>query len=133
MSCVGVLAITAVMFITTPRELAPEEDQGILLSMIKTPQSGNLDYTESATQKLWQIVETIPEKAHLFVINGFQGVHASFAGILLKPWDQRTRTQKQILQNELQAKLATISTASAPSRASPTTVKPGVAEINADR
>ena len=109
---VGVLAITAVMFVTTPKELAPEEDQGILLSILKTPQSGNLDYTEAATQKLWQIVETIPERAHLFVINGFAGVHQAFAGILLKPWDQRSRTQKQILQNELQAKLATIPSAS---------------------
>ena len=47
---VGVLALTAVMYATTPRELAPEEDQGILLSLIKTPQVGNLDYTEQATQ-----------------------------------------------------------------------------------
>ena len=46
---VGVLALTAVMYLTTPRELAPEEDQGILLSLIKTPQIGNLDYTEQAT------------------------------------------------------------------------------------
>ena len=47
---VGVLALTAVMYASTPRELAPEEDQGILLSLIKTPQVGNLDYTEQATQ-----------------------------------------------------------------------------------
>ena len=49
---VGVLALTAVMYASTPRELAPEEDQGILLSLIKTPQIGNLDYTEQATQRL---------------------------------------------------------------------------------
>ena len=47
---VGVLALTGVMYVSTPRELAPEEDQGILLSLIKTPQVGNLDYTEKATQ-----------------------------------------------------------------------------------
>ncbi len=106
---VGVLALTAVMFVTTPKELAPEEDQGILLSIVKTPQAGNLDYTESVTQKLWHVVESIPEHAHLFVINGFQGVHSGFAGILLKPWEQRARTQKQIMQADLQPKLATIS------------------------
>ena len=54
---VGVLALTAVMYVTTPRELAPEEDQGILLSLIKTPQIGNLDYTEQATQRLYDGVK----------------------------------------------------------------------------
>ena len=37
------------MYASTPRELAPEEDQGVLLSLIKAPQVGNLDYTEQAT------------------------------------------------------------------------------------
>ena len=46
---VGVLALTGVMYASTPRELAPEEDQGVLLSLIKAPQVGNLDYTEQAT------------------------------------------------------------------------------------
>ncbi len=105
---VGVLAITAVLFMTTPRELAPEEDQGILLSIVKAPQYANLDYLESTTQALWNVTQSIPERAHLFVINGFNGVHQAFAGILLKPWDQRGRTQKQIMQ-DLQPKLATIS------------------------
>ena len=49
---VGVLALTAVMYASTPRELAPEEDQGILLSLVKAPQVGNLDYTEQATTRL---------------------------------------------------------------------------------
>ncbi len=103
----GVLALTAVMYLSTPSELAPEEDQGILLSIVKTPQYGNLDYLEKTTENLKQVTDTIPEKSHLFVINGSQGVHQGFAGILLKPWDERTRTQKQIMQ-ELQPKLATI-------------------------
>ena len=51
---VGVLALTGVMYMSTPRELAPEEDQGILLSLVKTPQVGNLDYTEQATTRLLQ-------------------------------------------------------------------------------
>ena len=92
----GILALTTVMYLTTPKELAPEEDQGILLSLIKTPQSGNLDYLERATTKLWDVAKTVPEMANLFVINGFNGVHQGFAGILLKPWDQRTRNQKQV-------------------------------------
>ena len=35
--------------------------------------------------------------AHTFIINGSAGVRQAFAGLLLKPWDERTRTQKQVL------------------------------------
>jgi multidrug efflux pump len=94
---VGVLALTAVMYASTPRELAPEEDQGVLLSLVKTPQIGNLDYTEQATKTLYEQVRSVPEVLHSFVINGFPNVRAGFAGFLLKPWDQRTRSVKQVL------------------------------------
>ncbi|MFY9968196.1 MAG: efflux RND transporter permease subunit [Roseiarcus sp.] len=94
---VGVLALTGVMYASTPRELAPEEDQGILLSLIKIPQVANLDYTERATQALYAQVKDVPEFDHLFVINGFPSIRGGFAGVLLKPWDQRARSQKQVL------------------------------------
>jgi multidrug efflux pump subunit AcrB len=92
-----VLALTGVMYASTPRELAPEEDQGILLSLIKIPQVANLDYTEKATQALYAQVKDVPEFDHLFVINGFPSVRGGFAGVLLKPWDQRARSQKQVM------------------------------------
>ena len=95
---VGVLALTGIMYASTPKELAPEEDQGILLALVKTPQLGNLDYLEHATQALYDQVRDVPEVAHVFMINGLGGVHAGFAGLLLKPWGSRTRSQKQVLQ-----------------------------------
>ncbi len=107
---VGVLALTGVMYASTPRELAPEEDQGILLSLVKTPQVGNLDYTEKATQKLFSEARAVPEVAHNFVINGFPSVRAAFAGLLLKPWDERKRNQKEVLA-ELGPKFLAVPTA----------------------
>ncbi len=77
---VGVLALTGVMYASTPRELAPEEDQGVLLSLIKTPQIGNLDYIEQATQKLYSEARTVPEVSHAFIINGVPTVRTGFAG-----------------------------------------------------
>ena len=91
------LALTGVMYASTPRELAPEEDQGVLLSLIKTPQVGNLDYTEQATQRVNTEVREVPEVSHVFTINGFPSVRAAFAGFLLKPWDERAKSQKQVL------------------------------------
>src|SRR5579871_2361659 len=93
----GVLGLTAVMYMTTPRELAPEEDQGILLTLLRIPQVGNLDYTEQATKRLIEEIKDVPEMAHTFVINGSAGVRQAFAGLLLKPWDARDRTQKAVL------------------------------------
>jgi multidrug efflux pump len=94
---VGVLALTAVMYLSTPRELAPEEDQGFLLTLVKTPQVGNLDYTEAATKRLVEEIGGISEIAHSFVINGTAGVRQAFSGLILKPWDERARNQKKIL------------------------------------
>jgi len=103
---VGVLAATALMYSTAQKELAPEEDQGIIFNLVKTPQIGNLDYLEQVTAELNKVFDGVPEKEHVFAINGMGGnVHQAFAGILFKPWEERHRTQAQILQS-LQPKVA---------------------------
>jgi hydrophobe/amphiphile efflux-1 (HAE1) family protein len=94
---VGVLGLTGLLYVSTPRELAPEEDQGVALALVKTPQVANLDYLEQTTQALYQKVREIPEVAHVFTINGLNGVRSGFAGVLFQPWDQRVRSAKQLL------------------------------------
>jgi multidrug efflux pump subunit AcrB len=101
----GVIAATALMYMTAQKELAPEEDQGIIFNIVKTPQVGNLDYLEQVTAHLNKAFETVPEREHVFAINGMGNVHQAFAGILFKPWEERKRTQAQILQS-LQPKVA---------------------------
>ncbi len=104
---VGVLAMTAVMFLSTPKELAPEEDQGAIFALIKAPQYSNLDYMERMTEQFQKVADTVAEKDHVFILNGYNGVHQGFGGLILKPWGERKRNQKEILQS-LQPKLATI-------------------------
>jgi multidrug efflux pump len=116
---VGVIAAVGIMYTAAQKELAPEEDQGILFNIVKTPQAGNLDYLEQGTYALNKVFETVPEKEHVFIINGFgSNVHQAIAGILFQPWDQRKRTQKQILQS-LQPAVAGIAGAQAISFALP--------------
>ncbi len=103
----AVVALTGIMYMSTPKELAPEEDQGFLLHLVKTPQYANLDYLEATTNNLARVLDTVPEKDHAFAINGLGGARNAFVGVILKPWDQRTRSQKQVLQS-LQPKLSTI-------------------------
>ena len=115
----GVMAATVIMYLSSQQELAPEEDQGILFNIVKTPQAANLDYLEQATMELHKVFETVPEKEHVFIINGMgNNVHQAIAGILFKPWEERERTQKEILQS-LQPKVAGIAGAQAISFALP--------------
>ncbi len=105
---VGVLVATGMMYVTAQKELAPEEDQGILFNLVKTPAAGNLDYLEQVTEHLYEVFNTVPEKEHVFAINGMNSdVHQGFSGILFQPWEERHRTQQQIMQ-ELQPKVASI-------------------------
>ncbi|HJU31732.1 MAG TPA: multidrug efflux RND transporter permease subunit [Hyphomicrobiaceae bacterium] len=116
---VGVIAAVGIMYTTAQKELAPEEDQGILFNIVKAPQATNLDYLEQATGEMNKVFETVPEREHVFVINGFgNNVHQAIAGILFKPWEERKRTQKEILQS-LQPKMAGIAGAQAISFALP--------------
>jgi multidrug efflux pump len=115
----GVMAATGIMYVTSQKELAPVEDQGILFSIVKTPQAANLDYLEQATGELHKVFSTVPEKEHIFIINGFgNNVHQAIAGILFVPWEDRKRTQQQILQS-LQPKVAGVAGAQAISFALP--------------
>ena len=106
----GLIVGTGIMYMTTQKELAPEEDQGILFTLVKTPQYANLDYLEDATQQLYQVYSSVPEKEHVFTINGMGDVHQAFSGILLKPWGERQRNQKAVLQ-ELSPKISSIAPA----------------------
>jgi len=105
----AVIAMTGLLYLSTPQELAPEEDQGIVFSMVKTPQYANLDYLERTTANLYETFAKVPEQAHVFTINGSGGVHEAFAGLLLKPWAERSRTAKEITQS-LQPDLAKVAT-----------------------
>ena len=116
---VGVIIAVGIMYTAAQKELAPEEDQGILFNIVKTPQTANLDYLEQGTAQLGKVFNTVPEKEHVFTINGFgSNVHQAIAGILFKPWNERKRTQKEILAS-LQPKVAGIAGAQAISFALP--------------
>jgi len=104
---VGILALTSVMLVSTAHELAPEEDQGAIFAFVKTPQYANLDYMEATTRQVQKAAATIPETAHVFLINGSAGVRQGFAGLILKPWGERDRNQKAIIA-ALQPKLSEV-------------------------
>ena len=86
------------------KELAPNEDQGNLLLAIKSPQHANLDFVERYAAQLSGVLGAIPEATGTWIINGTDGVAASYAGVNFKEWNQRGRSAAQI-QTQLQQRV----------------------------
>ncbi len=101
---VTILALVGFMYVNTSKELAPEEDQGILFAITKGPQYANIDYSNYYGEKLDKAFATFPETDLRFILNGMTGPNNGIAGMILKPWDERKRSSlalKQPVQNKL--------------------------------
>src|SRR5215472_16954333 len=92
----AVFASLAFMYMHTSKELAPEEDQGVLFALTKAPQYSNLDYQDAYGEEIDKALTAFPEADLRFVLNGRNGQSQGFAGMILKPWDERTRTAQKI-------------------------------------
>ncbi len=104
---VTILGLVAFLYLHTSSELAPEEDQGIVFALTKTPQYGNIDYADYYGSQLDKAFASFPETDLRFVLNGTPSANQGISGMLLKPWDERKRTAMQ-LKPLVQAKLSQI-------------------------
>jgi len=103
----GVLFSVVFLFLNTQQELAPAEDQGVVLSQIQAPEYANLDYTRAYGAKLDEILATYPEARSRFVLFGMGGASSGIAAMDLKPWSERDRSAME-MQPDLQNKLNTL-------------------------
>lgn len=92
---------------TAQSELAPTEDQSMLWAVYNGPNYANLDYMTKFSQPINQILSSIPETEDYFMVNGISGVNSGIAGVILKPWSQRKKSEEDI-KNEIQPQLATL-------------------------
>ncbi|MBP0437149.1 efflux RND transporter permease subunit [Tianweitania sediminis] len=105
---VVLVGLTGFMFTKTSGELAPEEDEGALFSLVTGPSYATSDYTKTYTDQMRALTEDIPELRANFSIVGFGG--ATNSGIALwafKDWADRERSQKEI-QQDIQARLSKV-------------------------
>jgi multidrug efflux pump len=100
------------LFVNSRSELAPQEDQGFMMSMLTAAPDSTLQQTQTYSLQLAKMLSDIPEIAHLFQADGFFGLNSGFTGLVLKPWDERTRTTKT-LQPEIQNRIGQIAGAKA--------------------
>src|SRR6202165_4442984 len=89
---VAVLAVPFYMF--SSRELAPQEDQGVVFGVIQASANSTLDQTNLFANQVYDVYHSFPESDSLFQITNPGG---GFGGMVVKPWSQRKKTTQQLL------------------------------------
>lgn len=98
---VALLGTSVYLFLNTTTELAPEEDQGAVFSIINAPQYATDTYTAMYADQIDELAKDIPEVAARFQLVGEDSATSGFVGFVMKPWGERERSQQE-LQQELQ-------------------------------
>jgi multidrug efflux pump len=85
-------------------ELAPQEDQGVIITSATMAADSTLQQRELYDRQIYEDFASFPESDHVFQLD-MPG--QDIAGMVLKPWDQRQRTTA-VLQPLVQQKMAQI-------------------------
>ena len=86
------------------QEPAPQEDQGVVIALVTSSPTATLQQRQLYNREVYQTFAKFPETDHVFQIDA---PGQSIAGMVTKPWDERTRTTNQ-LQPIVQSTLAAI-------------------------
>jgi multidrug efflux pump len=111
----GYLPVTAVfaliilgsiyfLYSSATSELAPQEDQGVIITSATTAADATLQQRQLYDRQIYQDFASYPENDHVFQLD-MPG--QNIAGMVLKPWDRRERTTAQ-LQPIVQQRIAKI-------------------------
>ncbi|MFZ9362520.1 MAG: efflux RND transporter permease subunit [Arenimonas sp.] len=92
----AVFAGAALLFTLLPKELAPQEDQGLIIGFANAPEGATIDYTDGYAKQMEKVFENVVERDRSFVIVGFGEVTSAIGFVGLKDWDERARTAQQI-------------------------------------
>jgi multidrug efflux pump len=96
---IGLSLMAIPMYIMSPNELAPTEDQGVIFGIVDGPANATIEQTSFYADEVNEQFKKIPEMAQSFQITM---PDSGFSGMVLKPWGERKRTVFQI-QPEIQS------------------------------
>lgn len=100
----------AVLYQALPEELTPTEDRGTILAVINAPQGTGVDYLDRQMQQVEDIVAPLLETGvadTVYSIAGRWQANSGFLVVRLVPWEQRDRSQQEIVA-ELMPQMAAI-------------------------
>ncbi len=103
---------TVPMFVFSPSELAPTEDQSVLFGIINTASNATTDQNAVYAEAAEQVMLDVPEAALTFQLLFPPSIGATigadgFSGVVVKPWAERNRTVTEIMP-EVQAGVSQI-------------------------
>jgi multidrug efflux pump len=106
---VATLGAMVWLFMQLKGELSPEEDRSLFLAFVIAPEGSSMQYTDGYMHAVEEIAKGVPEIDTMFAVvaPGLERpnpVNLGIAFAVLKPWDQRTRSQQEITK-ELGPKL----------------------------
>jgi multidrug efflux pump len=81
------------LYAGTSSELAPQEDQGVIITFSTAAPDATLQQRQLYSRKIFDIFKTHEETDHVFQLD-VPG--QSIAGMVLKPWDDRAKTSHQL-------------------------------------
>lgn len=97
----AVIGILVVIFKMMPSSFLPEEDQGVVMTLVQLPPNATLDRTgktiDAMTDFFMNEKDTVKS---VFSVSGFSftgmGQNAGLAFIRLKDWEERTKPEQQV-------------------------------------
>ncbi|HEX9523620.1 MAG TPA: efflux RND transporter permease subunit [Reyranella sp.] len=92
------------LYAGTKSEIAPQEDQGVIITLATSAPNATIDQRLLYSRQIYDIFASHSEMDHVFQLD-VPG--QSIAGMVLKPWDRRTMTSNQ-LQPIVQQEVARI-------------------------
>jgi multidrug efflux pump len=96
-----VLASIYFLYTGSKQELAPQEDQGVIITTATGAPDSTLDQRRPYTYQMYEIFDRYPQMEHLFQMDVPGKI---ISGMVLVPWDQRTETASE-LQPQVQQDL----------------------------
>jgi multidrug efflux pump len=95
---VGVALLVAAggLFYLMPQELAPQEDQGLMIAFGVAPEGSTVAYTDRYARQIEAAFANIPEVSRYFIIVGFPSVTNTIGFVGLQDWAERDRNAAAI-------------------------------------
>ncbi|MGC1459981.1 MAG: efflux RND transporter permease subunit [Steroidobacteraceae bacterium] len=91
----AILCLTVYLFATADSELAPNEDQGVVVAQIQGAPNATYQQMEMYSKQMFDAAASLPEYYGVFQrMSGNSG----FGGVLFTPWSDRKRSSQQLQQ-----------------------------------
>jgi multidrug efflux pump len=88
-----VLLLIVPFYLFSQKELAPQEDQGVIFGIVQASPNSTLDQTRLFSPAVNDVYQSFPEKKSTFQITFPTG---GFGGMTMKPWSERKRSAQQL-------------------------------------